>query len=525
VLYWLSCISVRAKLALLVSMLALGTVAVSGMALFTLDWSASAMRQIVTSDVVVVRGLGEMRAAVGNMRRFEKDLFLNLGDEAELARYHKSWGKEAGAALERLQSLGTHLQSAERDSAARMAEGIRQYRQAVEGIVGEIKVGKINDPWRANQAMEPHKSAIRAADKAFEEITGSVMARIDERAAELERVDRRAMTAVAVTAVASLLLGIALALAVARRITHPLAEAVRAVERVAAGDLGSRPAVPGRDETARVLSGIAAMQDALAQVVGRIRQGVQSVNVASTEIAQGNGDLSSRTERQAASLQQTAASIEQLGIAARESAEHAGHIHTMVQQASTVADEGGRLVRDVVSTMAQIGESGARIAEINAVIDGIAFQTNILALNAAVEAARAGEQGRGFAVVAAEVRALAQRSGEAARQIKALIGESVTRVEGGQQVVRRAGDTIDEVVRRVQAMRDTVERIAAAAAQQSEGIGEVSRVVGALDQATQQNAALVEQTAAASESLRQQAQRLSGAVAHFRVEPAEAPAA
>jgi len=252
-------------------------------------------------------------------------------------------------------------------------------------------------------------------------------------------------------------------------------------------------------------------------LVGQVRQASESIHVTSSEVAAGNTDLSNRTEQAAGNLQQTASSMEQLTAIVRHSAESATQASGMAGAASGVAQRGGEVVAQVVTTMAEINAASHRISDIIGVIDGIAFQTNILALNAAVEAARAGEQGRGFAVVAGEVRSLAQRSAAAAREIKTLIGASVEKVDNGTRLVRDAGATMDEIVSSVQRVTDIIREISEAASEQSQGIAQVNGAVTDLDHMTQQNAALVEQSAAAAESLTQQAQRLSGVVATFRL--------
>ena len=271
------------------------------------------------------------------------------------------------------------------------------------------------------------------------------------------------------------------------------------------------------DEIGEVLQSLAQMRDALRKIVGDVRQSAESIQVASAEVASGNTDLSHRTEQAASSLQQTASSMAQLTSNVRQSADAAAQAKQLAASASSVAQRGGAVVAQVVSTMDQINGSARRIADIIGTIDGIAFQTNILALNAAVEAARAGEQGRGFAVVASEVRSLAQRSAEAAREIKALINASVERVDTGSRLVKDAGDTMGEIVASVQRVTDIIAEITAAAIEQSGGIGLINGTVGSLDQMTQQNAALVEQSAAAAESLRDQAQRLSQSMQVFRL--------
>ena len=260
------------------------------------------------------------------------------------------------------------------------------------------------------------------------------------------------------------------------------------------------------------------------QSIQQVRQAADSIRTASGEIASGNADLSSRTEQTASNLQQTASSMEQLTGTVRHSADAAAQANQLASSAAQVAQRGGSVVSQVVATMDEINASSKKIADIIGVIDGIAFQTNILALNAAVEAARAGEQGRGFAVVAGEVRSLAQRSAEAAKQIKALIGTSVDKVEAGSRLVGDAGQTMSEIVASVQRVSDIIGEISAAAAEQSQGIGQVNTAVTQLDQMTQQNAALVEQSAAAAESLKDQAQRLAGVVARFHLADAPSPA-
>ncbi|MFN9012889.1 MAG: methyl-accepting chemotaxis protein [Pseudomonadota bacterium] len=287
-------------------------------------------------------------------------------------------------------------------------------------------------------------------------------------------------------------------------------------DAVASGDLAVTIPVRAGD-SASVMAAMARMRDQLAQTVRLVRQNAESVATASAEIANGNADLSSRTEQQASSLQQTAASMEQLGATVRQNADNARQANQLASNSSEVAQQGGTMVREVVETMRGINESSRRIADIIGVIDGIAFQTNILALNAAVEAARAGEQGRGFAVVAGEVRTLAQRSAEAAREIKALIGTSVERVEQGSALVDRTGTTMQEIVQSIARVSDIVAEITSASVEQSQGVHQVGQAVQQMDQVTQQNAALVEESAAAAASLRQQAQQLVQSVSSFRL--------
>ncbi|OGB07670.1 MAG: chemotaxis protein [Burkholderiales bacterium RIFCSPHIGHO2_12_FULL_69_20] len=316
---------------------------------------------------------------------------------------------------------------------------------------------------------------------------------------------------------AMLLLGAGAAWWLARTITGPIAQAVAVAEAVAAGDLSSHIEVSTRDETGRLLQALRDMNASLGHVVGEVREGSESIATGASQIATGTADLSQRTEEQAANLQQTAAAMEQLASTVRQSAQTAREASALAVQASATAAHGGEVVGQVVGTMEDITASSRKIGDIIGVIDGIAFQTNILALNAAVEAARAGEQGRGFAVVASEVRSLAQRSAASAREIKQLIQASVETVEAGRHQVGAAGDTMRDIVQQVQRASDMILQISHAANEQTQGIGQVNDAVTQLDQVTQQNAALVEESAAASDSLSSQAARLVESVCRFRL--------
>jgi len=318
---------------------------------------------------------------------------------------------------------------------------------------------------------------------------------------------------------AALLGGVVLAWAVTRSITAPVREAVRMARTAATGDLTARTTMHRGDETGDLLNALQTMNENLAGVVSGVRAGSEGIVTGISEIALGNNDLSHRTEKQAASLQQTAASMEQIRQTVRNNADTALQASSMAEGMSTAAVQGGKVVADVVDTMKRISESSKRIGDITSVIDGIAFQTNILALNAAVEAARAGEHGRGFAVVASEVRSLAQRSASAAREIKTLIGASASSVEQGSLLVGQAGKSMDNLVQQIGRVTSLISEISHATSEQTSGIGLVSEAVNELDNVTQQNAALVEQSAAAAESLKQQAARLLDSVSVFHLQP------
>jgi methyl-accepting chemotaxis protein-1 (serine sensor receptor) len=323
-------------------------------------------------------------------------------------------------------------------------------------------------------------------------------------------------TSVGLTAVA-LLIGAAMAWLITRSITAPVQQAVGFAQAVAGGDLTADIRAQGRDEIAELLAALAGMRDGLVQIVRQVRSGADSILTGAGEIATGNADLSQRTEQQAANLEETAASMEQMNATVRQNADTAQTATQLAASASGVAARGGQVVQSVIATMSDISGSSKKIADIIGTIDGIAFQTNILALNAAVEAARAGEQGRGFAVVAGEVRALAQRSAQAAREIKTLISQSVDNVDAGSRLVGEAGSTMTEIVSQVKRVADLIAEIGAATQEQTTGIGQVSEAVSQLDKVTQQNAALVEEAAAAADSLRGQAQHMHEVVAVFKV--------
>jgi methyl-accepting chemotaxis protein len=307
---------------------------------------------------------------------------------------------------------------------------------------------------------------------------------------------------------------------IARTLRARVAMSQEVTDRIRQGDFSVMVTDALRDEFTPLLQSMSAMQSSLTTVVQTVRQNAQSVATASAEIAQGNLDLSQRTEQQASSLEETAASMEQLGSTVRQTADHARQANQLAQGASEVALRGGSVVSQVVETMRGINDSSKRIADIISVIDGVAFQTNILALNAAVEAARAGEQGRGFAVVASEVRSLAQRSADAAKEIKSLISTSVERVDEGTQLVDQAGVTMNEIVSAIARVTNIMGEISSASAEQSDGVNQVGEAVTQMDKATQQNAALVEESAAAAESLKVQAQQLVQAVSVFKLSDA-----
>lgn len=336
---------------------------------------------------------------------------------------------------------------------------------------------------------------------------------------------RKAIIMMAIITLAVLFIGILFSWRITRQLTLPLRATLANAERIALGDLTAAQPTARRDELGMLMNAVAGMSQNLRNMIGEIRSGVGQVSHAAAEIAAGNTDLSSRTEQQAAAVEETAASMEQLSSTVKQNAENAHHASKLASDASQTATLGGKQVGDVVLTMQQISSSSKRIAEITSVINGIAFQTNILALNAAVEAARAGEQGRGFSVVASEVRTLAQRSAQAAKEIEGLIAESVERVNTGAKLVESTGRTMQDIVQSVTNVRDIMGEIASASDEQSRGISQISQAIVEMDSTTQQNAALVEQSSAAADSLEEQSRILTEAVSVFRLSDNDTQAA
>jgi len=393
-----------------------------------------------------------------------------------------------------------------------------KYGPVALAIVGLALDGKREEAVaKMNVECRPLLTALIKATSDFIEYDKGQAAAQVEQAEAAFRADRWTMILACVLAAGG---AMALGWYLSQCITVPLTRAVRLAESVAAGDLRSDIVVDRQDETGQLLAALRQMNGSLSTMVGSVRQTADGIANASSEIATGNADLSNRTEQQAAALQQTAASMQQMTETVQQNAESSRQASQLASSAAEVAGRGGEVVARVVATMGDISESSKKIADITGVIDGIAFQTNILALNAAVEAARAGEQGRGFAVVAAEVRSLAQRSATAAREIKALIGASVDRVDAGSALVGEAGRTMDDIVTRVRQVTDLVAEINASTLEQSTGILQVNQSVASIDQGTQQNAALVEESAAAAESMKQQAVALMGVISNFKTRAA-----
>ncbi len=461
-------------------------------------------------------GLTEANAA----RTVAMILTFDPGIEERLARDIKATTERISGVQQSIEAMA--LDAEEKAQMARIAElrkamiALRnQAQQAKSAGDSEVAARLVNDQY--SPAVAAYVAGLRELVELEE--------RAEQRYTQEVAAARSLTIQITAGAVAILLVGLLLGAAVLiRSIREPLREANALASRIAEGDLSARIDTSRGDEFGQLMRSLARMNEALARMVQQVRQSTDSIATASAEIATGNQDLSVRTEQTSGNLQSTASAMEELTSTVQHSADNARQASQLAASASSVAQKGGAVVQEVVSTMGEINASSKKIADIIGVIDGIAFQTNILALNAAVEAARAGEQGRGFAVVAGEVRSLAGRSAEAAREIKALIGTSVQKVDSGARLVGQAGDTMNEIVQSVRRVADVIGEITAAAGEQSTGIAQVNTSIANLDQMTQQNAALVEQSAAAAQSLREQADQLARAVAVFKLSGHGAPA-
>ena len=466
-----------------------------------------------------VQAVLTLQTKVGDFRRWE--LAHLLTPEAPKMDMYEKRMEETLVAMKAIDTTYGKLISSDEER-----EIHKDLLKQWEGFM--VEHGKLMELSRKNDKEEAKQTASEGSAKMLGEVNARLakLVKINAEGSEASAANAASVVAqsrVIVLTVLGVAIGLGLLLSwwVARLISRPLKVAVEAAQQVAAGDLTTNIASTSRDETGDLLRALREMTASLSKVVGGVRSGTQSIATASAQIASGNMDLSSRTEEQASSLEETASSMEELTSTVKQNADNARQANQLAVAASAIAERGGAVVSQVVSTMGDIDTASRKIADIIGTIDGIAFQTNILALNAAVEAARAGEQGRGFAVVATEVRSLAQRSAAAAREIKVLIGDSVAKVDTGNQLVRQAGDTIAEVVVSVQRVTDIMGEITSASQEQSAGIEQINQAIAQMDQVTQQNAALVEQAAAAADSMQEQAGALAKSVSSFRLDGAE----
>jgi methyl-accepting chemotaxis protein len=462
-----------------------------------------------------VRAVMDLRSDVGELRRWELAHLLN--DQAStMADYEKRIDSTLALLKKHRDAYEKLISSPEEKATA------GEFDKNLAAFM--IDHGKMMELSRANQKVEARDVAAGSSAKTLGMITDNVNKLVkinvdggDAASDDATKTFERARMSSIVLLVINIGVGMVLAMWVAKIVATPLQEAVSLARDVAGGDLTRSIDVKSACETGQLMQALKDMTNNLQSLVSQVRHGTDTIATASSEIASGNQDLSSRTEQQASSLEETASSMEELTSTVKQNADNARQANQLAQSASGIALKGGDVVGQVVGTMASINESSRKIVDIISVIDGIAFQTNILALNAAVEAARAGEQGRGFAVVASEVRNLAHRSAAAAKDIKQLISDSVEKVENGSALVNQAGETMNEIVTSITRVTDIMSEITSASVEQSAGIEQVNTAIVQMDQVTQQNAALVEQAAAAAESMQDQAARLSEVVSVFKL--------
>ncbi len=508
------------RLCLAFGLMMLMTLAICAASLRSLSLEGDRVDELATRQLPAVTQAGQWHARVEGAAKDMRALFIVAEDDRLEEVAHIRAGR---AERDRLQS--------ELVNGVRTAQG----RAALRGVLDvgktylelELEFLRLVDAGKMEEARDHMLNRMRRVQFAYADALNKLAAVMSEEARGLAVASatssRHAMVLIAGATGACLLLAVLFAWAVTRSVTRPVGEGVEAVRRVADGDLTVDIQVRRRDEIGHLQQGLREMVVRLRQLTAEVASGASAVADTSAQIAQGHLDLSQRTEEQASTLEETASSMEELTSTVRQNADNARQASELAAQATDVARQGGAAVGDVVTTMEGITASSRKIAEIIGVIDGIAFQTNILALNAAVEAARAGEQGRGFAVVAAEVRSLAQRSASAAREIKALIGASVQQVEAGSRQVDAAGRTMGDIVASVTRVSDLIAEIASASREQSSGIDQVNTAIGQMEHVVQQNASLVEEATAATESMNAQAGTLLDLVARFKLEAGPEP--
>ncbi|AOJ79428.1 chemotaxis protein [Burkholderia savannae] len=519
--------SIRTTLTAVGLMLVLVAALVGGLGLYALNHASRSLDAIAHGDLPTIHTLDDASSYLLRSR-VALDRFKTLSEAGNADEAQKVLSRAQELYAKSTQNWQAYLAASKEgiDQALTDELAARYATLAKEGVEPEFAAARAGD-LAAYHAIADTK--ISPMFVAYDSAASAVVAAYSKRAeSRFDTTQARISLMIALIAagiVAAFLMVIGIRFALRGLIVQPLNVAIAQFERIAEGDLAQVPQVAGKNEIGRLFQGIGRMQAAVAEMVKAVHRGTAAVDAGAREISSGNADLSARTESQAASLQETASSMEQLTGTVRQNAENARQASQLAVNASDIATQGGEVVGQVVTTMQDIATSSTKVADIIGTIEGIAFQTNILALNAAVEAARAGEQGRGFAVVAGEVRSLAQRSATAAKEIKQLIGDSAHKVQSGSALVERAGATMAEIVQAVRRVTDIMGEISAASEEQSTGIVQVNRAVSQMDAVTQQNAALVEEAAAAAASLEDQTRQMTQIVSAWRVEGGIASAA
>jgi methyl-accepting chemotaxis protein len=505
-------------LALGFAVLCIGTLLAAGAGWFGIERQSTLANRVVDEDVEFALAVANIRVSVQMLRGLEKDMLANVANPAAAHKYRDQWDVARGRIDELVSQAHLSASSdAERASLERLSGSILIYDGGVQVLNADIDSGKVTTPEQGYQRIAEFAQAISGTESAAAELLEGANQRIDALKPALKANTRQVVLMLAAVTTLAVVLAALIAVLISRSVTVPVARAVRVAEALAQGDLTMKIESRAGDEVGRLIQALRGTVTQLASMLGRIKETSDMVGTASRELAQGNADLSNRTEEQASALEESSASMQQMTATVGQNAANARSASELASQVSDTASRGGRAMATVVVTMGEIAESSKKIADIIGVIDGIAFQTNILALNAAVEAARAGEQGRGFAVVASEVRSLAQRSAAASKEIRGLIADAVNRTQSGSKQVEEAGSTIAEMVGSVKKVTGLIAEITAASQEQASGIEQVSATMARLEKVTQQNAAMVEEASAAAVSLEEQSRALASAVGAFRL--------
>ena len=513
-------VSIGVRLGLGFAVILLFSMVITGISVWRLHDVATATRTMMEQPLAKERYISDWYSKIDSGIR--RTTAIVRSADTSLGPYFAEEAKQSSVVSGELQKKIEALISGPQETELfrQVSEMRKVYLDAREQVSKLKAAGQTEEAEKAFQAVFVPGST--KYQKVIMNMLEHQRASIDATAREIDAVAKTSRNLLLALAALALAFGVVCAWVLTMGIVRPLRTAVDIARKVADGDLTAQIDASAKDETGQLLQALKDMNTSLLNIVGEVRSGTDSIATSSTQIAAGNQDLSSRTEEQAGSLEETASSMEELTSTVKQNADNARQANQLAASAAQVAVKGGEVVAQVVGTMQSINTSSNKIVDIISVIDGIAFQTNILALNAAVEAARAGEQGRGFAVVASEVRNLAQRSASAAKEIKTLIGASVEQVNAGSMLVAQAGSTMNDIVDSVQRVSDIITEITAASSEQSVGIDEINRAIGQMDAVTQQNAALVEESAAAAESMQHQAHNLAQVVSVFKLNAQQA---
>ncbi|MGK5015808.1 methyl-accepting chemotaxis protein [Janthinobacterium sp. 61] len=508
-------VSIGVRLGLGFAVILLFSMVITGISVWRLHDVATATRTMMEQPLAKERYISDWYSKIDSGIR--RTTAIVRSADTSLGPYFAEEAKQSSVVSSELQKKIEALISGPQET--ELFRQVSEMRKVY--LDSREQVSKLKAAGQTEEAEKAFQTVFVPGSTKYQKVIMNMLehqrASIDATAREIDAVAKTSRNLLLALAALALAFGVVCAWVLTMGIVRPLRTAVEIARKVADGDLTAQIDASAKDETGQLLQALKDMNTSLLNIVSEVRSGTDSIATSSTQIAAGNQDLSSRTEEQAGSLEETASSMEELTSTVKQNADNARQANQLAASAAQVAVKGGAVVAQVVGTMESINASSNKIVDIISVIDGIAFQTNILALNAAVEAARAGEQGRGFAVVASEVRNLAQRSASAAKEIKTLIGASVEQVNAGSMLVAQAGSTMNDIVDSVQRVSDIITEITAASSEQSVGIDEINRAIGQMDAVTQQNAALVEESAAAAESMQHQAHNLAQVVSVFKL--------